>query len=451
MARPMLSRRTFLRGVAAGTTVALAVPTLEAMLGSREADAAVGGPIFGIFFWGGGLPWHDGHGAAQAGHPDIWTPKETGTGYTPTELLAPLAPHQPSVITGLTPHTQVPPNPPGQEDGHMRGFMVSMTGDRVRPEGFDHPSHTLTALRPTLDQYVAKHPDFYGLESPRFRSLVLGASSARFHDYGHWNAISYNGPDNLNLPVMDPGQLFDLLFGVQTDTSSLKKRALLLDAVLEDAKSLSARVGAEDKQRIEAHLEHLNAVKTRLEHSGDACVAPAKPGNTADLIAKTDIMGGLLAAALACNMTRVFSFMLTSPATTHVFANLGVPNDFHATVHAGAWDQTRAGILYQMQAFGTFLGKLASVSDPTGATLLDRAVVFGLSEYGEGFQHSVSEMPCVLAGGGAGRIKRNVHVRDPGGNISKAHVTMLRGIGLETPSFGWNGGETSEAFGDILV
>jgi hypothetical protein len=451
MARPMLSRRTFLRGAALGSSVALALPTLEAMLGTREADAAVGGPIFGMFFWGGGLPWHDGHGPAQAGHPDIWTPSTTGKNYVPSDLLGPLAAYQPSVVTGLTPQTLVPPTPPGQEDGHMRGFMVSMTGDRVRPEGFDHPSHTLTCLRPTLDQYVAKHPDFYGLESPRFRSLVVGVSTARFHEYGHWNNISYNGPDDLNFTIQDPGQLYDLLFGVQTDTSSLMRRGLLLDAVLEDAKSLSGRVGAADKLRIEAHMDHLNQVKNRLAHSGDACVAPGKPGPNEDLIVKTDVTGGLLAAALACNMTRVFSFMLTSPATTHVFANLGVPNDFHATVHAGAWDQVRAGILYQMQAFGTFLGKLAAVTDPNGATLLDRSVIFGLSEYGEGYQHSVAEMPCVLAGGGNGRIRRNVHVRDPGGNISKAHVTMLRGIGLDTPSFGWNGGETSESFGDILV
>jgi len=56
-----------------------------------------------------------------------------------------------------------------------------------------------------------------------------------------------------------------------------------------------------------------------------------------------------------------------------------------------------------------------------------------------------------VAGGGNGRIRRNVHVREAGGNISKAHVTMLRGVGLDTPSFGWNGGETSEAFSDILV
>lgn len=453
MPRATLSRRTMLRGAIGGTAVALALPMLEAMIGDRGAEAADAGPIFGVFFWANGMPWHAGHGDLQAGQgqPDLWTPQAVGPDYAPSELLAPLAPFKPSVVTGLTPHTEVPPAPPGQEDGHMRGFMVALTGDRIRPEGFDHPSHTLTALRPSIDQYVAKDTPFYATGKPLFSSLVLGASGARFHDYGHWNAVSYNGPDSLNLPIMDPGQLYNLLFSVPTDTASMTRRAALLDAVKEDAKSLRGRLGAADRARVDAHLEHLNEVQHRLALTGQICATPAPPGATEDLIAKTQIMGGLLAAALACNMTRVFSFMLTSPATTHVFSNLSVPNDMHSTCHAGEWKAVRDITHYQMQAFAAFLGKLAEVVDPTGASLLDRALVFGTSEYGEGWQHSVAEMGCVIAGGANGALKRGVHVRDPGGNFSKAQVTMLRALGLETLSFGWNGGQTKQAFGELLA
>jgi hypothetical protein len=155
---------------------------------------------------------------------------------------------------------------------------------------------------------------------------------------------------------------------------------------------------------------------------------------------KTDIMAELLAKALACNMTRVFSFMLTSPATTHVFGNLGVPNDMHATCHAGDWQRVKDITLYQMQAFAGFLAKLQATSDPFGASLLDRSLVFGVSEYGEGWQHSVNEMPCVMVGGCNERLNKGVHVRDVGGNYSKAHVTMLRALGITTPTFGWNAG-----------
>ncbi|MBL8941997.1 MAG: DUF1552 domain-containing protein, partial [Myxococcales bacterium] len=414
MPRKLLSRRTVLRGVAGGATIGLALPPLDAMFGNNDAraDAGADGPIFGLFYWANGTPWHAGHGELQgsSGYPDLWTPATTGPGYAQSELLAHLAAHQPTVATGLTPHTDVPPSPPGQEDGHMRGFMVALTGDRIRPEGFDHPSHTLTALRPSLDQYVAKHEQFYGSALPRFRSLVLGASPARFHDYGHWNAISYNGPDSLNQPILDPGQLYDLLFAVPADLPAVARRAALIDAVMADANDLKQKLGPVDRVRVDEHLMHLDEIQRRLELTSMPCMGPTPQADTPDLLAKTQIMGSLLGVALGCGLSRVFSFMLTSPASTHVFSNLGVPNDMHSTCHAGEWQMVRDITNYHMQAFGLFLDQLAAVVDLDGASLLDRAVIFGTSEYGEGWQHSVAEMPAVIVGGGCGAIQRGVHV-----------------------------------------
>ncbi|MFT3775459.1 MAG: DUF1552 domain-containing protein [Minicystis sp.] len=451
-----LSRRTMLRGALAGGAVALGLPLLDAMLRNdgTPAEGAELGPIFGIFYWANGLPWHGRHGAMQGSDPnakDLWTPSTTGAGYAPSELLLPLAAHQVSIVTGLEPKTEVPPSPPGQEDGHMRGFMVALTSDRIRPEGFDHASHTLTALRPSLDQYVAKHPDFYGKYPPRFRSLQVGVSHARFHDYGHWNAISYNGPDSLNLPIMDAGQLYDLLFSVPKDSAGLGRRAKLLDAVKDDAKSLRGRLGKKDGERIEEHLDHLSEIQRRLQLSTLACEAPPKPAGSPDLLEQTGIMARLLALALQCDVTRVFSFMLTSPATVHVFDNLGVPDGMHKTCHDGLWQSVKAITEYQMKCFARMMDELAAVVDPMGKTLMDRALIYGTSEYGEGWQHSDKEMPVLLAGRAAGKLKPGVHVREQDGNMSKAHVTLLRGLGLETPSYGFNGGETTETFGELLV
>lgn len=455
MGRNVLSRRTLLRGAVGGAAVSLALPPLEAMLGTHGAwaDGTEPQPIFGVFFWANGTPWHAGHGATQAegNHPDLWTPASTGPGYAPSELLMPLAAHSVSVATGLEPKTEVPPDPPGQGDGHMRGFMVALTADRPRPEGFDHPSHTLTALRPSLDQYVAKHEQFYGSEVPRFRSLVMGISEARFHDYGHWNAISYNGPDSLNLPVMDPAQLYGLLFDVPADTTQLTNRASLLDAVMADAHDLRARLGAADKVRLDEHLAHLDEIQRRLQLSVAACDDPGAPGSSTDLIAKTELMAQLLARGLLCGLTRVFSFMLTSPATVHLFSNLGVADEMHKTCHDGLWQQVRDITEYQMQAFARFLDVMQGTVDPMGISLLDRMLVLGTSEYGEGWQHGNKEHPVILAGRACGAINPGVHQRVPDGNVAMAHVTVLRALGIETPSYGWNGGETSEDLSEILA
>lgn len=456
MSRTKISRRTILRGAALGASVGLALPPLEAMYDDSGAlaDGSDLGPIFGIFYWANGLPWHGGHGAeqGQGSHPDDWTPTSTGPGYASTPLLAPIYGHDVSVVTGLEPHTDIPSSPPGQGDGHMRGFMVALTSDRIRPEGFDHPSHTLTCLRPTLDQYVANHADFYGNDLPRFKSLIMGASEARFHDYGHWNAISFNGPDEPNLPILDPAALYDHLFAVPDDANALSRRARLLDAVKEDAASLRKRLGAKDKQRLDAHLTHLGEVQRRLELGVAACeTVPGAPLPTNDLHDKTSTMAELLALALGCGLTRVFSFMLTSPASTHVFSNLSVADGMHKACHDGDWQDVYNITLYHMQAFGRFLDELAAVEDPTGASLMDRACILGLSEYGEGWKHGVKEMPLVVAGGACGAIQRGVHVREAGGNYSKGHVTALRAIGIDTPSYGFNGGETTEALSGLLA
>ena len=452
MKRLQLSRRSFLRGTAYGLAVSLALPPLEAMFDANGAyaDGMPEDPFFGLFYWANGLPWNGKHGAMQGAGQDLWTPSRVGQGFDYTELLSPLARHKVCVATGLEPKTEVPPLPPGQSDGHMRGFMVAMTGDRPRPEGFDHPTHTLTALRPTLDQVVAKHPKFYQ-SAPRFRSLHVGISRARFHDYGHWNAISYNGPDSVNPPILSPAALYDQLFAIPGESPELGRRAKALDAVLADAKQLKGRLGTRDGMRLDAHLEQLSEIQHRLQMSTGACKMPERPSDDTDLHKKTTQMADLLAIAVNCGLTRSFSFMLTSPATTHVFSNLGVGDDMHKVCHDGSWENIRKITKYQMEAFALFLDAFSKVNSPSGKSLLSRAVIYATSEYGEGWQHGEKEHPILLAGGGCGRLKSGIHTREPGGNLCKAQLTALKALGLPFTSFGFNGAETSDTLSGMLT
>jgi len=450
----ILSRRTLLRGTFAGSVVGLALPQLDAMLCPRGAyaDGEVAPPFFGLFFWANGVPWHAHHGGEQAsaGTPDLWTPGTTGAGYAPSEMLAPLAAHRPTVLTGLQPHTAIPAEPGGQSDGHMRGFMVGLTGDRIRPEGFDHPSHTLAPLRPTLDQVVARDTTFTASGATRFRSVHIGVSDARFHDYGHWNAISYNGPSSQNLPILRPGQLFDLLFSVPPNAGELSRRASLLDAVADEGRSLRSTLGAADRARLDEHMDHVRELERRMTlATGASCVAPAPPID-GDLSTRSNQMAELLAVALRCELTRVFSCMLTSPASTHVFSNLGVPDGLHKTCHDGLWENVRRVTSHQMACFAGMLDRLDAQLDATGTPLLDRGVILGVTEYGEGWKHSTNELPALLVGGANGRLARGVHVREDGGNFARVHLTALRALGLPYDSWGWNGGETTQPFDELL-
>jgi len=160
-------------------------------------------------------------------------------------------------------------------------------------------------------------------------------------------------------------------------------------------------------------------------------------------------MGALLAVAVECSLTRVFSFMLTSPATTHVFSNLGVPDGMHKVCHDGHWEWVRDITQYQMEAFAAFLDGF-SREGPDGRPLLERGLIYGTSEYGEGWQHGVKELPVVLAGTGGGRLIEGVHARHPDGNLARAQLTALNGIGLDLERFGWSGAETADVIPGLL-
>lgn len=450
------SRRRFLRGVLGGTALALALPPLE-FDGERRAFAdSWSTPFFGTFFWANGLPWHAAHGAEQARGSDLWTPAQEGA-FSATPLLQPLMRHRVSVATGLEPVTDIPSTPGGQGDGHMRGFMNALTGDRPRPEGFHHPSHTLTVLRPTIDVFVANHPNFYQ-HTPTYRLIVAGASTARFHDYGHWNTVSFNGPDAPNQPILQTSALFSRLFNAipEGEPPEDLNREAMLDAVLQDGQDLRRVVGRADQHRIDAHLDHIRTLASQLDTEVTMCEVPGSPGSVADslgrgnLIDKARVMGALLARAVSCGVTRTFSFMLTSPATTHVFSNVGVPNGLHKTVHDGHWDQTRSAMLHQMEAFGAFLDGFA-VDDGAGGQLLDHGLIYGCSEYGEGYKHSVQEMPVVFAGGAKGRLRRGIHTRIPGGNITRTHLTICQALRLPETQFGDNGSLTRDVIPGFLV
>lgn len=451
---PLMGRRSLLRGVIGGAAMSLALPTLDLFTPRARAQSMeASSPFFGLFFWANGTPWHAAHGGEQAaaGHPDLWTPSQEGLINTPSELLSPLTRHQVSVISGLRPHTEIPSAPPGQGDGHMRGFMVALTGDRPQPETFNHSSHSLTSLRATLDQYVARHPSFYGDQAPVFRSLEVGASEARFHGYGHWNAISYNAPNSQNLPILSPSVLYDRLFSVPLDTSESQRRSLTLDAVQSEAQALRSVLGQLDRARLDAHLEHLYALQSRLDTGNQQCTGTGAPEAPADLIGRATVMGDLLATAIRCGLTRCFSMQLTAPATTHVFSNLGVPDGMHKTCHDGHWQRVRDITRYQMEAFAAFLDAFSEPEMGGAGSLLDQGLIYATSEYGEGWKHSVNELPVLWAGGAGGVARRNIHVRSEGGNLSVAQLSALRALGLPDETFGWNGGGTSETFGALFT
>lgn len=452
----LLSRRTLLRGLLGGAAIGIALPPLDAFMdgngerflrhpldgygfGPAFADGADDGfpRRFGLFYWGNGVL------------PSRWTPIGEGKGdaWTLSDELAPLAPLKSkiSVVSGtrLGVANTVP---------HFAGAAGILSGRPVKVSGQDH-----TFGGPSIDQVIAQKLG----ELTRFRSLELAVEG---------NGMSYNGPNSQNPVEKSPIAVFQRLFGpgftlpgeAPIVDPTLGLRRSVLDAVSDDAKRLRGLVGSADQKRIDAHFESIRSLEkriARLEEEPPALAACAPPNAPLEsypniegrpqLYLRNSVMAELAAMALACDQTRVVSHWLTHPVSNVLFP--GATSGHHQLTHdeGGDQPQVHAIVVQCVEMMRDFLLALDGIEEGSG-TLLDHMVVLGCTEVSLAKTHSLEEMPIVLAGGCSGKLVTNLHYRSKGGeNTSKVLLSLTRACGLDLPSFGGEGGATSDGLSAI--
>src|SRR4029078_11332063 len=103
-----------------------------------------------------------------------------------------------------------------------------------------------------------------------------------------------------------------------------------------DITGLKGKVGTADKTRLDQHMENIRSIENRIATTTmpasapkAMCSKPANPGSFADMSGKEMIeertkgMAGLIAMALACDQTRVFSMMFSGSVCGTVYWQVG--------------------------------------------------------------------------------------------------------------------------------
>jgi len=435
-----MKRRTFLRGMVGGASVALGLPALDAMLGTHGTAYADGTPIptrFGVWFWGNGV------------RPEHWTPSGTGTGWTPSAELAPLSGLRDyiSVVSGGTIKTGTHP--------HHSGMTGVMTGSPLHHVGSVRDTIISTFATKSVDQVVADH---LAGETP-FRSLEVGVTRFRGTDEGTtFQHLSHNGPNSVNPSEYSPAALFRRLFDAPADATIDHARQSVLDGVHEQVRDLQWRVGSHDRQRLEQHVESIRALELRIAATEAACTVPdVAPTHVADIDGREQIepnnrhMAELLALALTCDMTRVFSVLFSTAGSGVIIWQAGARNSLHQICHDEAMPQptVHAATVFTMEQLAVFLNVLRSTPEGAG-NLLDNCSIMCTSELSDGRTHSNNEFPFLLAGGGGGRLRPGVHYRSTTEeSITKGVLTAIRGAGVPAASFGSGAGRATDSFGAL--
>jgi hypothetical protein len=448
-ARWRLPRRAFLRGLGGGVA-ALALPTFDQMLNGHGTAWADGTPLprrFGVFMWPDGV------------QPAKFVPPDTGAAWTMTPQLQPLAAVRGDInvltgfnckITGFVHHAGTV--------GMLSGAPYMVTGSGT----------TSTHSLPTVDVIAARA---IGTKTP-LPSLEIGVDNKNYPNEGTTGyALSHNGPNNINPATFSPSALFDKVFpgaggGGTSDPAAAKAAAIaaagrksLLDAVTADAGDLRKRLGARDRVRLDQHLEGVRQLEARLTMpaatAGPGCPpAGARPAAVDATLhgATSQAMSDVLALALACDVTRVFSFKYALWHTT-TFTELaadGAKEDFHTYTHIEPGDQPLVSkhILLHMQQVAYLISKLKAVTVGAG-TLLDQCAVLFTTEVQEGRNHLTDNIPMIVAGRAGGALKTGLHVHAAGDNTSKVHLTLLQAVGVPVTSFGGGPGLATDTVAEI--
>jgi len=440
-----LDRRTFLRGaLATGGAFALGTPLLDAMLDDNGVAHAGGEPLptrFGLWFFGNGV------------RPEHWNPSGT-TDWAPGAELAPIvdAGLRPwvSVITGTEIKTATHP--------HHSGMTGMLTGMRYYQNGTTRDTIVSSFAGPSIDMIAA---DWTASRTPTpFRSLELGVTRFRGTDEGTtFQHLSHNGPNDPNPSEYSPLAVYRRLFGMTPDNTLDLARRSVLDNVMGQIRGLQPRVSTADRARLERHFESVRAIEQRLATSPVACTLPSEPVDPGDdpmgrerIAEQNALMSQLCALALSCDLTRAFSMFFSTAGSGVIMWPVGASNGLHQINHdeGPPFPTVHAAVIFTMQQLAQFLTVLRDTPDGTG-NLLDTCSIMVTSELTEGWRHTNTDFPCLIAGKGNGRLRGGVHHRAVGANTSQCGLTALRGAGVDVPSFGAAEGAVSSPFGELLV
>jgi hypothetical protein len=348
---------------------------------------------------------------------------------------------------------------------HDVGFARMFTGAPLMPTANGAPWGGAASV----DQILAKDWDVQSLTTAVYASSL----ESRPH-FDHRASFSYVAPQTLNLPIVDPLTAYQNTFP-QSDPAARARilaRKSVLDAVNGDLSEISARLGPDDRDKLDFHLTSVRQAERALSdiaaNHGACALAPPQdfrslPPNERfnEINVETYVpdmlnaMVTLVGAALKCGLTRVGSVQIGYAGGRWNWAWRGINRNHHDQIahldrrdDVGTKDEeiaTTGRVTVINQFYADLVRRLAldldSAPEGTG-TMLDNTLVVWANEFGRG-DHQLTDIPIVLIGLVGNGIARGGLVRDlsaaRGGdqqphNILGYHI--LNALGHQTRGFG---------------
>ena len=419
-----ISRRTVLRGAGA----VLSLPLLEAMIPASTALAQTAAApkqrFVGLFVPHGGAPgyWEPKTAGALTGElPMIWKPLEAFRDKT-------------VVMTGL--HSRSAEPPPGVTGADHWVAAAFMCADKPKKTaGADVRAGT------TIDQLIAQKIGTQSLV-PSLQMAVEdpGANSSNCgegYSCVYTNTISWASP-TAPLPMeLNPQVVFERMFGDGTTAEQRatrrKRDQSILDSMRGSLSRMRTDLGANDRARLDDYTTQVREIERRLKIAIEAsAVAPENievpVGVPQSFDEHIKLQFDLMALAFEADITRVGSLLFARDLTGRTYPASEAPTaSFHGVSHHGE-DPRRILDLakinqYHVKMVAHLADKLSKVKEGDG-TLLDQSMILFGSNMGNSNQHVHYDVPHVLIGGAAGKLKGGRHLAYPSRQVPTGNLLL---------------------------
>jgi len=374
---------------------------------------------------------------------DKFWPSGTASNWTIPEggILEPLMKWKAkmNVLNGL--HYKSADAGPGA--AHQKGPVACLTGGHALNGNMNGGNNSPSgyADRISVDQYIAGK---WG-DVTRLRTVEAGVAVS---PSGNRHAISYLGSNQPVFAEADPAKLFTRVFGNFSAPSSsgaapdkaalqlLAERKSVLDYASGDLNRLAARLPGDERVRLTRHLESLRELERQISPttvSGMGC-APAAPMAAGDYPAVTKAQLDNVFQTVSCDQSRLVHLIWNGETSQQTFPWLGIKDPHHTMSHVGDGDKATHDKLVKVNTWyaeqvAYLVGKMDSVVEAGGKTMLDNSLVIWTNGLGKGNNHTRNNIPYVLLGSAGGALPTGRYLQ-----FDNAHndllVSILHAMGL---------------------
>ena len=434
--RMALPRRTVLRGLGAS----LALPLLDSMVPALTATAQTpaAAPLrFGVVYVPNGMVMQE------------WTPAQEGAGFAFPAAMKPLEPFRDklAVLSGLA--NNPPPAAATGAGVHARASTRFLTN--IPPKRSDTSEvEAGVSVDQLIAQTLGNETQLASLEVAIEGRDLAGSCDIGF-SCAYTNTIAWRGASTPLPMENDPRVLFERMFGGSGSTDRAARAAQIatdrsiLDSVRDRVATLQGRIGSRDRVKLGEYLEAVRDIERRIrkaeEQSDRELPLVERPrGVPASFDEHAKLMFDLQLLAYEIDLTRVITFMLGRELSGRTFPELGVAESHHATSHHQENKGKIANLLkikvHHATLFAYYLDRLRATPDGDG-TLFDNMLILYGAGMGDSNLHAPGNLPVMIAGGAAGRIRTGRHVKYAAGTpMANLHLRVLDIFGVHTERFG---------------